>query len=746
MAGDEDPPTFTSDEAAIAHYRSRCTALQAQLAAAEQDILEFTESSKELQAELEGELERMDKAEKGMRRELEDARNEKEEWKGKYTTALKDHTTTITHMQRELETLRATEKELRTRVRDMELDNDDLEKSEREKDSSLQSLETRYNKALERIALLEEELVAKAQLEEEVQRLKDEVRDVNEELLVSRSQVEAAEKAATAAAAATVPTLATRPTSSSPSPPEVPAPRPAATAADAVTDAGSTLQRRTPSPESSPPSPSSSPQQPFVDPTPLPARIRRTSLIPSPPTSISPSKVSRSLTMRAEPFPSPPPPTGQTPFRAPLGRSTRTAHLQTYGLGRSPSSPALMASPSNRPHRGGGTQGGGDLPRTDTATMIRDMQQMTSRVRMLTQRLDQRRSSVMRGSAIPRFGSPATTTATGSGTGDESPTSRGSGSDYPPPPPRTMSRSSTLRTSGLNGNGTMGPPLALGSSRPPVRPPSRLGERDSTRPPSRSAVLRASIASSMAAKERESSTSTSAAATGTSASSSRPSSRLSIASSTATTSSLPMTTRPLTPSNIGGPRSATPTNGYYPPATTSRAGSTAHPHPPRPSSSLGRSSLSKSVAAAAAGSTHASYGHARHASTALAASSMSTTLRSGRATPHQDESAAHDEDDRRRQLRSTMRRTSMGGTGGGANRRTSGIGLGLASSGNSSSAPLSKSLGGGGGGRRASLAASYGANGGREGLHGGDHHHHHHRRTATRDEVPPVPPLPGASR
>ena len=50
---------------------------------------------------------------------------------GKYTTALKDHTTTITHMQRELETLRATEKELRTRVRDMELDNDDLEKSER---------------------------------------------------------------------------------------------------------------------------------------------------------------------------------------------------------------------------------------------------------------------------------------------------------------------------------------------------------------------------------------------------------------------------------------------------------------------------------------------------------------------------------------------------------------------------------------------------------------------------------------
>lgn len=46
----------------------------------------------------------------------------------------------------------------------------------REKDSSLQDLENRYGKSIERIALLEEELVTKAQLEEEVQRLKDEFR------------------------------------------------------------------------------------------------------------------------------------------------------------------------------------------------------------------------------------------------------------------------------------------------------------------------------------------------------------------------------------------------------------------------------------------------------------------------------------------------------------------------------------------------------------------------------------------
>lgn len=49
----------------------------------------------------------------------------------KYTTALREHTTTMTHMQRELESLRASEQAFRTKLRDMELDNDDLEKSER---------------------------------------------------------------------------------------------------------------------------------------------------------------------------------------------------------------------------------------------------------------------------------------------------------------------------------------------------------------------------------------------------------------------------------------------------------------------------------------------------------------------------------------------------------------------------------------------------------------------------------------
>lgn len=46
--------------------------------------------------------------------------------------------------------------------------------------SSLADMESRYNKAIERTALLEEELVDKSKLEEENQRLKDELRGEHE--------------------------------------------------------------------------------------------------------------------------------------------------------------------------------------------------------------------------------------------------------------------------------------------------------------------------------------------------------------------------------------------------------------------------------------------------------------------------------------------------------------------------------------------------------------------------------------
>lgn len=52
--------------------------------------------------------------------------------------------------------------------------------------STLQDVESRYGRAIERTAMLEQELVVKAMLEEETQRLKDELRETTEELAVLR--------------------------------------------------------------------------------------------------------------------------------------------------------------------------------------------------------------------------------------------------------------------------------------------------------------------------------------------------------------------------------------------------------------------------------------------------------------------------------------------------------------------------------------------------------------------------------
>ncbi|KAF8975361.1 NADH:ubiquinone oxidoreductase [Entomortierella lignicola] len=71
--------------------------------------------------------------------------------------------------------------------RELEQNNDDLERTGRATEWSLQEMERKYNIAVERQALLENEVAQKASLTEEVQRLKDELRDANVELAVMKS-------------------------------------------------------------------------------------------------------------------------------------------------------------------------------------------------------------------------------------------------------------------------------------------------------------------------------------------------------------------------------------------------------------------------------------------------------------------------------------------------------------------------------------------------------------------------------
>lgn len=86
------------------------------------------------------------------------------------------HNTTTTSLQRELDTLRQEHQKVKIQLRDLEMGNDDLERNERAVVSSLADAESKYSRALEEKIMIEQELHDKANLEEDFQRLKDELR------------------------------------------------------------------------------------------------------------------------------------------------------------------------------------------------------------------------------------------------------------------------------------------------------------------------------------------------------------------------------------------------------------------------------------------------------------------------------------------------------------------------------------------------------------------------------------------
>ena len=94
----------------------------------------------------------------------------------KFMSLQTTHNTTTTSLQRELDTIRKEHQQLKVQLRELEMGNDDLERNERAISTSLADIEQKYARVLEEKILLEHELLDKANVEEECQRLKDELR------------------------------------------------------------------------------------------------------------------------------------------------------------------------------------------------------------------------------------------------------------------------------------------------------------------------------------------------------------------------------------------------------------------------------------------------------------------------------------------------------------------------------------------------------------------------------------------
>ncbi|KAI9358146.1 hypothetical protein BD770DRAFT_364484 [Pilaira anomala] len=179
---------FNSSQEELEYWRAHAEDLENTLQDTRAALDEFQVSSRELEEELEKELQTTEKAYNDLKSRCEHFKRDAENWKSKYTESKHEQNITMVQMQREIDILRATEDTFRKQVLELELDNDDLERTERAATSSLTDLEMKLNRAIERNVILENEISTKDNLTEQAQRLRDELNEVNQELSVLRNQ------------------------------------------------------------------------------------------------------------------------------------------------------------------------------------------------------------------------------------------------------------------------------------------------------------------------------------------------------------------------------------------------------------------------------------------------------------------------------------------------------------------------------------------------------------------------------
>ncbi|XP_040212854.1 nuclear distribution protein nudE homolog 1 [Rana temporaria] len=149
-----------------------------------EELTEFQEASREYEAELEAQLLQTESRNRDLLSENNRLRMELESLKEKYEEQHAESYLHISTLENEFSQTRAIKDQLQKYIRELEQSNDDLERAKRATILSLEDFEQRLNQAIERNAFLESELDEKENDLECIQRLKDETRDLRQELAV----------------------------------------------------------------------------------------------------------------------------------------------------------------------------------------------------------------------------------------------------------------------------------------------------------------------------------------------------------------------------------------------------------------------------------------------------------------------------------------------------------------------------------------------------------------------------------
>lgn len=172
----EEIPTFSSPKEETAYWKELSLKYKQSFQEAREELAEFQEGSRELEAELEAQLVQAEQRNRDLQADNQRLKYEVETLKEKLEHQYAQSYKQVSLLEDDLSQTRAIKDQLHKYVRELEQANDDLERAKRATIVSLEDFEQRLNQAIERNAFLESELDDKESLLVSVQRLKDEAR------------------------------------------------------------------------------------------------------------------------------------------------------------------------------------------------------------------------------------------------------------------------------------------------------------------------------------------------------------------------------------------------------------------------------------------------------------------------------------------------------------------------------------------------------------------------------------------
>ncbi|XP_033826813.2 nuclear distribution protein nudE homolog 1-A-like [Periophthalmus magnuspinnatus] len=185
---DQETLKFESLQDELEYWKEQAAKHQQIAEEAQLELSEFQQMSRDYESELETELKQCETRNKELLSLNQRLRMELDNYKEKYEVQHSEAFRQISELESELSQTSAVKEQLQRYIRELEQANDDLERAKRATIMSLEDFEQRMNQVIERNAFLESELDEKENLLESVQRLKDEARDLRQELAVQQKQ------------------------------------------------------------------------------------------------------------------------------------------------------------------------------------------------------------------------------------------------------------------------------------------------------------------------------------------------------------------------------------------------------------------------------------------------------------------------------------------------------------------------------------------------------------------------------